>query len=232
MTQACSRRGRGNNQAVRIAVLLLLVLTGLLPAETPPDTPYAEAFAAFRAGQLEEAEQRVDALLTQATPPPRALELKGRILHARGRFKDAQDFYFRALEADPTLASAHFHLGESAFRLGDWADALQYYSVHLREQRGSRLTALKLIYCHVITGNLTEAARWMQALDPRDELDPAYYFARAALARASGKNPEAAEALRQARTLYGNEIYLRHEPDYLFVLRHLPATPSAGPERP
>lgn len=209
-----------------IPVIRSICLLGWLATATAGADPgYSEAFAAFRAGQLEEAAQRVDALLAQPAPPARVLELKGRILHARGQFEEAQIFYFRALETDPALASVHFHLGEAAFRRAAWADALQYYSVHLREQRGSRPTALKMVYCHSITGNLTEAARWMQALDPRDELDPSYYFGRAALARASGKPAEAAEALRQARTIYGNDTYLRHESDYLFLLRHLPATP-------
>jgi len=188
----------------------------------PPSEAYSNAFAAYRAGQWEEAMQRVDALLAAEPPLARTLELKGRILHGLGRYEEAEKFYFQALEKDPGLASAHFHLGEAAFRRASWADALQYYSVHLREQRGSRPTALKMVYCYVASGNPTDATKWMQALDPSDELEPTYYFARAALARALGKDAEAAEALRQARTIYGNEIYARFDADYAFLNAKLP----------
>jgi tetratricopeptide (TPR) repeat protein len=211
----------------------VLAVTPLAAAQTPAEA-YSDAYAAFRAGQLEEAMQRVDALLTAETPAARTLELKGRILHAMGRYEDAEKFYFQALEKDPGLASVHFHLGEAAFRRAAWADALQYYSVHLREQRGSRATALKLVYCYVASGNLTDAAKWMQAFDPADELEPTYYFARAALARALGKPAEADEALRQARTLYGNDVFARYDGDFTFLIRHLtspPPTPAPGAAR-
>ena len=212
-----------------------MLISSLSGGANPPSDAYSSAFAAFRAGQLEEAMQRVDAMLAAEPPVARTLELKGRILHALGRYEDAEKFYFQAVEKDPGLTSVHFHLGEAAFRRASWADALQYYSVHLREQRGARATALKLVYCYVASDNLTDAAKWMQALDPTDELEPTYYFARAALARASGKPEEAAAALRQARTLYGNEVFARYEGDFQFITRHLPEKRGAAnaplPER-
>lgn len=216
---------------MRRTLLLAVVLAAApLAGANPPADAYSSAFAAFRAGQLEEAMQRVDALLAAEPPVARTLELKGRILHALGRFEDAEKFYFQALEKDPGLASVHFHLGEAAFRRASWADALQYYSVHLREQRGSRATALKLVYCYVASDNLTDAAKWMQAFDPADELEPTYYFARAALARAAGKPAEADEALRQARTLYGNEVYARYDGDFAFLTRRMtPAQRAPAP---
>lgn len=173
--------------------------------------------------------QRVDALLASDPPLARTLELKGRILHGLQRYEEAEQFYFQALEKDPELASVHFHLGEAAFRRASWVDALQYYSVHLREQRGSRPTVLKMVYCYVAAGNMTDAAKWMQALDPSDELEPTYYFARAALARALGKDREAAEALRQARTIYGNDVYARFEADLVFLNAKLSQKKSSVP---
>lgn len=201
-----------------------------LMAAVGADDPFQEAFVAYKAGQLEEALQRVDALLAGETPSARTLELKGRILHAQGRYDQAEPFYFQALEKDPTLASVHFHLGEAAFRRASWADALQYYSVHLGAQRGSRATALKLVYCFAASENLTDAGKWMQALDPSDELEPTYYFARAALALASGKPTAAEEALRQARTIYGNDTFNRYNSDFIFLQKHLPQPVKAAPE--
>lgn len=195
------------------------------------DDAFQQAFVMLKAGRAEEALQRVDALLARGTPTARTLELKGRVLHALGRFQEAEGFYFQALEKEPELDTAHFHLGESAFRRAAWADALQYYGVFLQKQRASRPAALKMVYCYVAADNLTDAAVWLQALDPSDEDEPTYYFARAALALASGRPETAAETLAQARTLYGNDTFARYEPDFLFLRRQLRA-PAASPGTP
>jgi tetratricopeptide (TPR) repeat protein len=186
------------------------------------DEAFQQAFVMLKAGQPQEALQRVDALLAQGASSARLLELKGRVLHALGRYEEAETFYFQALEKEPGLESSHFHLGEAAFRRAAWADALQYYGVFLRHQSKSRAAALKMVYCYVAADNLTDAAVWLQALDPSDEDEPTYYFARAALALASGKGPAALETLAQARTLYGNDAYARYEADFIFLRSRLP----------
>jgi tetratricopeptide (TPR) repeat protein len=218
--------------------LRLLVLTGLIlssfrleaataePAE--PVNDYQEALVAFKSGKTDQALQLVDAFLVK-TPLPRGFELKGRILHAQGKYEEAERFYFTALEKDPELVSPHFYLGEAAFKLKAWSESIQYFRYHLSKAKDSKDSILKMIYAYIATGNFPEAARWTTALDPVDEFRPCYYFARAAMAFSSGKQKDYAETLQQARTIYGNDIFNTYEPDLLFLLKSLPKSEAAAP---
>jgi len=200
-------------------------------AEKPPegDTAYQEAFVAFKSGKMEEALQRVDSLLLHAPAPARVLELKGRILLRMGEPAKAEPFFFMALERDPEWVSAHFNLGEAAFRRKEWSNALQYYLMHLKHVPGSKATILKLVYCQVAADQLTQAAQFILGLDPSDEFEPGYYFARAAMALASGKSQQAVEVLAQARTIYGNDVYALYEPDFLFLRKNVTWPRSTPP---
>ncbi|MDX6767430.1 MAG: tetratricopeptide repeat protein [Candidatus Methylacidiphilales bacterium] len=207
-----------------MAASWLVLAATPVPAAEPAvgnDDAYQEAFVAFKSGHFDEALHRVDALLLKAPPPARVLELKGRILHRMGSPDKAEGFFFMALERDPELVSAHFHLGEAAFRRKEWSDALQYYLVHLKKVPGAKATLLKVVYCQIASDQLTQAAQFILGLDPSDEYEPGYYFARAALALASGKEKEAADALAQARTIYGNEVFFSYEPDFLFLRKNV-----------
>lgn len=203
------------------ALLLPLVLPTLQAQE---EDAYQEAFVAYKSGKSIQALELVDAMLVK-DPSPRALELKGRILHETGKYKEAEDFYFAALGKDPGMISPHFYLGEAAFRRKSWSESIQYFRVHISKVEDSPKNAknsiLKLIYCYIATGNLPEAARWITTLDPTDDFNPAYYFARAAMAFATGKTSEYNEALQQARTVYSNEVYNQFEPDLLFTLKNM-----------
>jgi tetratricopeptide (TPR) repeat protein len=198
------------------------------PAE---DLAYQEAFVAYKAGKWEEALQRVDALLLKTPVPARVFELKGRILTRKGEPAQAESFLFMALERDSELVSAHFHLGEAAFRRKEWGDALAYYLIHLKHAPDSKATILKLVYCQIATDQLARAAQFILRLDPSDEFEPGYYFARAAVALASGKDKAAAEALAQARTIYGNDVFGVYEPDLLFLRKNL-SWPGSAPVAP
>jgi tetratricopeptide (TPR) repeat protein len=209
---------------IRTLILIGLALSPIAvdaqPAGTTPDD-YQEALVAFKTGKMEQALQLVDALLVK-NPLPRGLELKGRILHAQGHYTEAENFYFSALEKDPELVSPHFYLGEAAFKRKAWSESIQYFRVHLGKAKESRDTILKMVYCYIAIGNFSEAARWNTALDPVDEFQPCYYFARAAMALSNGKQKEYTDTLQQARTIYGNDIYNTYEPDLLFLLKSLP----------
>lgn len=216
---------------ILIAALLVAGPGRIVAADKAPegDAAYQEAFVAFKAGKLDEALQRVDAMLLRAPAPARVLELKGRILLRKGEPEKAEPFFFMALERDPEWVSAHFHLGEAAFRRKEWSDALQYYLIHLKHVPGSKATILKLVYCQVASDQLTQAAQFILGLDPSDEYEPGYYFARAAMALASGKTKESADVLAQARTIYGNDVYAVYEPDLLFLRKNVTWPRSAAP---
>lgn len=202
---------------------LVLSLTALLSVchSTELTDGYQEALVALKSGKLEQALQEVDAYIVKSSAP-KGFELKGRILHAQGKYSEAETFYFSALEKDSELVSPHFYLGEASFKRKAWSEAIQYYRVHISKNKTAKESILKTIYCYLISGNFPEAARWLTALDPVDENSPAYYFARAATAFSENKMPEYTELLRQVRTLYGNDVFNTYEPDLLFALKALP----------
>ena len=209
--------------------LLLLALTISLPlmalAEDKPEnlklTPYQEAFVAFKSGKNADALQLTNNLLNANPTDSAVLLLKGRILIKESRFKEAQDFLFMASEKNPKLDEVHFQLGEAAFGLEKWGEAVQYYRVYLSKVPGAADAVLKVIYCYLAAGDLHNSSRLITSLDPADDLHPCYYFARAALAFAANKHAEYQEALQQARTIYGNDVYGDYEPDFLFILKKI-----------
>lgn len=208
---------------LRITVFVL-ILGYILPsfhllAANPADD-YQETLVAFKSGKLEKALQLADAYLVKNTDP-KGLELKGRILHAQAKYNEAETFYFSALEKNPEMISPHFYLGEAAFKRRAWSESIQYFRFHLSKSKESKDSILKLIYSYLVTGNYPEAARWLTALDPVDETNPAYYFARAATAYSNQKSQEYNDVLQQARTIYGNEIFNSYEPDLLFLLKDM-----------
>jgi len=203
---------------------LALAAAGILPspaarASDNANSYYQEAFVALKSGKIDEALERVDALLVKTPAEPRTLELKGRILIAKNRPAEAMEFLFQAVEKKPDLYSVHYYLGDAAFKLGHWAEASQYYQIFLSKVPDGKQGVLKLIYCYLCSRNLPGAAKWITALDPVDELHPYYYFARAALAFATQKPREYQEALQQARTIYGNDVYSEFEPDLQYTLK-------------
>lgn len=198
--------------------------TPCLTAEATDD--YQEALVALKSGKPDQALQLIDALLVK-NPLPRAFELKGRILHAQGKYAEAENFYFSALEKDPQLITPHFYLGEAAFRRKAWSESIQYFRNHLSKAKESKDSILKMIYAYIATGNFPEAGRWTTALDPVDEFNPSYYFARAAMTYSGGRQKEYNEILQQARTIYGNEVYNSYEADLLFLQKALPQSTTA-----
>lgn len=76
---------------------------------------------ALRAGWLEEADRRVAALLVQRPAAAPVFVLHGRILSERGDHEAAIRAFHRAVELDPLLSSAYFHLARASLRGGELA---------------------------------------------------------------------------------------------------------------
>jgi tetratricopeptide (TPR) repeat protein len=210
-----------------LTAMLLLCLTFQSPlmAEPKPEdiklNPYQEAFVAYKSGKLDDALARTNDLLAKPPNDAALLLLKGRILIKQGKYKESQDSLFQANGLNPELHEVHYYLGESAFLQAHWGEAVQYYRVYLSKAPGQREALLKIIYCYLAAGDLANSSKLITGLDPADDQSPAYYFARAALAFATDKPAEYQEALQQARTIYGNDVYGEYEPDLLFTLKKI-----------
>jgi len=226
--------------AVRSTLFLWLVLSAVVCAQSVPG--YTEAFADYKAGNYEKSLKAVDALLAKSPENAQVLELKGRVLHGLKRYEEAVDDYVKALKIDPKRVECHYYLGEAAFAEGYWPEAIEFYKMHLAKAGGQPKTRLKLIYCNVATGNLTEAAKQIPYLDPRDDLFPGYYYGQTAIylaeekrdpSKAKDLQKKANDLMHQARTLYGNQLANTYEVEMLRIFKKsesptLPQTPDTA----
>lgn len=198
-----------------------LVAIALYLMTWPLHADYSDALAAFKVGNYPQATTLIEALLQDNPKDGKTLELKGRLLHAQSKFAAADEVYFQILDMHPEQHSVHFYLGENSFKQRKWTDALQFYAVHMEQIGGSRDTLLKIIYCHVALKNKGAAARWQSKLNPSDDELPVWYFGRCAIAASKGDNAAQQEALRQARTIYGNDMVNVYMPDLVFLTSSL-----------
>jgi tetratricopeptide (TPR) repeat protein len=76
---------------------------------------------ALQAGWLDEADRRAVGLLTKRPAAAAIHALRGRILGDQGDYEGAIHAFNRAIELDPLLSSAYFHLARVAFRHGELA---------------------------------------------------------------------------------------------------------------
>jgi tetratricopeptide (TPR) repeat protein len=207
------------------ATALALLLP--LAAHAQQDNPdYTEAFGLFKAGPPAEALRILDSHLATQPADARALLLKARILIDRTQYAEAGHILELARQADPQVREFHALMGEIAFRQQQWAEAFAHYRQHTDSPPASKDSILKMIYCLVAVENYAASLKLVATLDPADPVDPHYYFARAALAFRQGKNQDYENALRQARTIYGMELFQQFEPDLLFTLKHALTRPS------
>lgn len=117
-----------------------LVATGVLrvhdgpirAAEQELDARLAEAAALFEAGDVEAAGRRVVELQSEYRERPEPALLAGRVFTAQGRWRAATEAFARAVELDPLLIDAHYHLGYAASRVGDFARAVRAWEMFLR----------------------------------------------------------------------------------------------------
>ncbi|MEM6822414.1 MAG: tetratricopeptide repeat protein [Verrucomicrobiota bacterium] len=196
-----------------IGLLTLHCLLSFSIADTK--TLYSNALSFYKSGQLEEALETVDKLLEESEAYAPGRELKGRIYTAQDKLDLALEQFDKAIALDSKRASIHFYVGEVFFIQERWSEAYGAYRYAIEVDSEYRKPILKLIYCLIIMENYPRAHKWVTALNPTDELKPDYYFARAAMALATGTLDNYINALRQARTIYGTDTFNRYEPDLL-----------------
>lgn len=178
---------------------------------------YREALIAYKSGNYEAAAKSVEKALKEHPQSARPLLLRGRIATAQKKFTAAETDLRNALKLDHTSNQGYYELGELYFQQRQWAKAWAEYFTYHRLDPKNASCVLKMVYCTVADKKIGEAQRLANTLDLFDEKHPAAYFARAALARAENKVPEADKLLQQAQTLYGTLIYNQYLPDYVFL---------------
>jgi len=210
------------------AIFLLVAGTGLLVrAQSDPDipdndrTPYHQALLNYKGGNYDAARLFIDQA-EKAQPGSVPVELlKVRILSEQHDYPQARRV-LENLEGNTALTPADglaitLATGDLDLRQHHFADASKHYESLLAQKSDDLDVKLKLIYACIGNNNLVEAGRLASELSALDASNPAYYFARAALAKDTGNSVEEEQDIGQARTIYGITITNRYLKTYLEV---------------
>jgi tetratricopeptide (TPR) repeat protein len=202
--------------------LALVLVSGGVRAQNPADirdqdlTPYQQALFNYKAGNYEQARAAIDAA-EQAKPGDPATEiLKARILTELGDFAGGEKI-LRGLLTPTGPATVQLALGDLLLRKHEFGGALKYYELVSQEFPSDPELGLKIIYAKVGSSDLTGAAKDTSRLTPLDPNQPSYYFAKAALAQATGNVSVADDDIQTVRTIYGITVANHYLKTYLEV---------------
>ncbi len=95
---------------------------------TTLDDRLRQAHARHLAGDLQEAEARYRSLLEQSPGQPEVLRLLGSICGQSGRLDQAAWYLEQAIDADPSVAEAHYNLGVVRRRQGRTPEAIDAWT--------------------------------------------------------------------------------------------------------
>jgi len=203
--------------------LLLLSLTPLLRAQDAPDnqtlTPYGAALLDYKTDRYKDALTAINEAENEKPGDPATEILKARILTELGDFAGAEQV-LRPLLTPNGPVQIEVALGDLFLRKRSFDSAAKYYSLALQAAPNDPDITLKLVYAKIGVSDFVEAQRYASHLTPFDSKNPyddhaSYYFARAALAQATGKSEEADEDIQNARTNYGITVTNRYLKTYL-----------------
>ena len=147
--------------------------------------------------------------------------LKVRILTEQHDYKQAQSV-LEGLNGNPAMTAEYgqavtLAFGDLMLRQHKFEDAAKFYTSLLVSTPADADLKLRLVYAHIGAGNLVDANKDASGLKPTDPTNPSYYFARAAIARATGDTGAEEQDMEQARTIYGITHTDRYLKTYLQV---------------
>jgi tetratricopeptide (TPR) repeat protein len=207
------------------ALIVLLGLTPLLRAETAPPseslTPYETALLDYKTGKYDDAHTAIDAAGKDKPGDFKTEILKARILTELGDFAEGEKILAPLLN-EPTAPDALLAMADLMLRKRSFDRAAKYYSLALQAKPDDPDIILKLVYTKIGVANLVEAGQYASHLKPLDPKNPyddhaSYYFAKAALAQATGNTQAAEGDIQTARTIYGMTVTNRYLKTYLEV---------------
>ena len=233
------------------ALIVLLGLTTSLRAQNDPVqfqaqyevdgqtlTPYGTALLDYKTGKFQEALDALNradqGILTQHDD--RFIILKSRILTELKRYDEGEKLLRARLTPTGPL-EVQLALGDLLLRKRSFDRAAKYYSLALQAKPDDPDITLKLVYARIGVSNLVEAGQYASHLKPLDPKNPyddhaSYYFAKAALAQATGNTQAAEDDIQTARTIYGNTITNRYLKTYLEVFASSEKTPASDMKPP
>jgi Flp pilus assembly protein TadD len=203
--------------------LALLGAATFLQAEDAPDsqslTPYETALLNYKTGKNDEALTAINEAEKAKPGDPTTEILKARILSELHHFGDANkvltDLNGNSLLTPDFKREQTLAFGDVALRKRDFNSAAKFYESLLTAAKPDPDLLLKAIYACIGISDMITAGKYFSELKPLDPVNPSYYYAKAALAQASGQSQQADDALQTAQTLYGITVTNRYLKIYL-----------------
>ncbi len=189
------------------------------PEVDGPSSPYSEAMVAYKAGNYQQA---YDALkgIDPGTQDDNFIILEARILTELKHYDDAKKL-LQPIDTDPKYGTqAVIALGDLEIRRHDYSRAGKYYATAHQARPADPDIILRQVYAAIGENDLVAAGKLASDLAPFDVKNQyddhaSYYFARAALAHATGKGTDEEDAIQSARTNYGITVTNRYLGFYL-----------------
>lgn len=216
------------------------------PVQEQKLTSYESALLNYKSGHFDVAQNAIDAA-EKANPGNPSIEiLKARILTELSQFDEANKA-LNSLTGNPGMTPElskvqALAMGDLCLRRRDFPGAVKMYEGLLSAKPGDPDLTLKVIYARIGAADLVTAAKYASqlkpidattsALDPEHPGVPVYYFAKAALAQATGKTDEAEENIQNARTVYGITVTNRYLKTFLEVFTASDKKDASAPPAP
>ncbi len=185
----------------------------LSPEERASGTKAAAQSALEQAQQAYEHRDfdRALKLVTQAdtAQPDQApvLNLRGEILLEQGKFKEAEEYFRKAVKVDGKFREAQFNLADVPFRQKDYATARERFQALLKQTPGgdknqaAQLINFKIFMTYLLEGKDNRAQNMMEQFQFSGDT-PALYYAQAAWAFKHDKADAANDWIASARKIY------------------------------
>jgi len=221
-------------QVMSLGVVLLGLTTFLRAQTAPPSeplTPYGTALLDYKTGKYDEARAAID-VAEKTNPGDIQTEiLKARILTELGDFAGGEQI-LRPLLTETGPLDVQLALGDLLLRKRSFDRAAKYYTLALQAKPDDPDVILKLVYAKIGASDLVGAGQYASRLKPLDPKNPyddhaSYYFAKAALAQATGNTQAADDDIQNARTVYGITVTNRYLKTYLEIFSSSDKTPSS-----
>ena len=215
------------NGVARSAALGFILLGSLLRAQDAPEiqdndtSPYHVALLDYKAGKFQEAYDTM-VRVNDLVPPGQEAKyfiLDSKILTELKRYDEGEKI-LRQILTPTGPVEVQLALGDLLLRKRSFDQAAKYYTLALQAKPDDPDIILKLVYAKIGASDFVGAgqdASHLTPLDPKNPYDDhaSYYFAKAALAQATGKSQEAEDAIQAARTNYGITVTDRYLKTYL-----------------
>ncbi len=201
-------------------LLFLSLLLSVLYGGESKDAAYyyQNALVAYKSGEFGGARTAVLESIKLKPNHSHSLVLLGKIALAQKKYSEAEMLLAPLVLKEPDLGMLWIPWGDVLVFTGKPGKAIEFYQKATSQEVKKPEALLRKVYAFLKNKELGEAERVASTMDGFNDKTPAYYFAKAAVLEAAGKKIEADEVLKNARTLYGESVYLEFYRDYLWFV--------------